>query len=187
MTDPAEVLELNKNYDFIVLSADRENGKISLGYKQLQKKPYEIAQEKYPVGSVVNGKVARLVKFGAFIELEPGIDGLVHVSQIKRGWIENAAEVLKEGDEVQVKVMGYENEKITLSIKELAPVEVKEVEVETSDNAESNVRSRKDEKGNKSKKNREIKEEDNEPREYVSGSHGATIGDLFKNLTVSAD
>ena len=184
VTDPAEVLELNKSYDFIVLSADRENGKISLGYKQLQKKPYEIAQEKYPVGSVVNGKVARLVKFGAFIELEPGIDGLVHVSQIKRGWIENAAEVLKEGDEVQVKVMGYENEKITLSIKELAPVEVKTVEVESNDNVEVNARSRKDEK-NRNKKNREIKDENDEPREYVSGSHCATIGDLFKNLTVS--
>ena len=188
VTDPSEVLELNKNYDFIVLAADRENGKISLGYKQLQKKPYEIAQEKYPIGSVVTGKVARLVKFGAFIELEPGIDGLVHVSQIKRGWIENAAEVLKEGDEVQVKVMGYDNEKITLSIKELCPEEVVEkADNDETDNGETSTQRKKDDKSNKFKKNKEAKEEDDEPREYVSGSQGATIGDLFKNLSVDSN
>ncbi len=182
VSDPSEVLELNKTYDFIVLSADRETGKISLGYKQLQKKPYEIAQEKYPVGSIVNGKVARIVKFGAFVELEPGIDGLVHVSQIKNGWIENAAEVLKEGDEVQVKVMGYEGEKITLSIKELLPDEP----VVAYQDEEGNPKA-KGEKGGKFKKNREIKEDDGEPREYVSGNHGVTLGDIFKNLTVSDD
>src|SRR5699024_6004350 len=123
VNDPSEVLEINKSYDFIVLSADRENSKISLGYKQLQKKPYEIAQEKYPVGSIITGKVARVVVFGAFVELEPGVDGLVHVSQIKHGWIQSALEALKEGDEVTVKVMSYDNEKITLSIKDLLPVE----------------------------------------------------------------
>lgn len=181
VSDPSEVLELNKTYDFIVLSADRATGKISLGYKQLQKKPYEIAQEKYPVGSVVTGKVARIVKFGAFVELEPGIDGLVHVSQIKNGWIENAAEVLKEGDEVQVKVMGYEGEKITLSIKELLP---EEPVAATAQDDESAPKA-KGEKGGKFKKNKEVKEDDGEPREYVSENHGVTLGDIFKNLTVS--
>ena len=179
VTDPSEVLELNKTYDFIVLSADRASGKISLGYKQLQKKPYEIAQEKYPVGSIVNGKVARIVKFGAFIELEPGIDGLVHVSQIKNGWIENAAEVLKEGDEVQVKVIGYDGEKITLSIKELLPEEP----VSPVNNEENE--SKKTDKNGKTKKGKETKEDDGEPREYVSENHGVTLGDLFKNLSVS--
>ena len=172
VNDPGEVLEINKNYDFIVLSADREAGKISLGYKQLQKKPYEIAQEKYPVGSVITGKVARIVKFGAFIELEPGIDGLVHVSQIKNGWIENASEVLKEGDEVQVKVMGYENEKITLSIKELLPAEP---EVKPEEEAK-----KEDKKGKKAPKEAKVTEE--EPREYISDNRGVTFGDLFKNI-----
>ena len=181
VSDPSEVLELNKTYNFIVLSADRATGKISLGYKQLQKKPYEIAQEKYPVGSVVTGKVARIVKFGAFVELEPGIDGLVHVSQIKNGWIENAAEVLKEGDEVQVKVMGYEGEKITLSIKELLP---EEPVAATAQDDESAPKA-KGEKSGKFKKNKEVKEDDGEPREYVSENHGVTLGDIFKNLTVS--
>ena len=118
---------------------------------------------------------------GAFVELEPGIDGLVHVSQIKNGWIENAAEVLKEGDEVQVKVMGYEGEKITLSIKELLPEEPVAVTAQDDESAPK----AKGEKGGKFKKNKEVKEDDGEPREYVSENHGVTLGDIFKNLTVS--
>ena len=186
VTDPGEILELNKNYDFIVLSVDREKEKIGLGYKQLQKKPYEIAQEKYPVGSVLTGKVARLVKFGAFVELEPGIDGLVHISQIKNGWIANASDVLKEGDEVQVKVLGYEppvsdeeDGRITLSIKELLP---DEPEVK----AESEEKPTKDEKKGK-RAPKEAKVADDEPREYISGNRGATFGDLFKNIDFADD
>lgn len=190
INDPGEVLEINKNYDFLVLSVDRENGKISLGYKQLQKHPSEIAQEKYPVGSVVNGKVARIVKFGAFVELEPGIDGLVHISQINREWIQNANDALKEGDEVQVKVMGYDNDKITLSIKELLP-ELPEVEEVVSDSKEErasartanfNKRLEGQEKGEKKeKRTRKSKDDDaGEPREYVSNGTGVTLGDLFK-------
>lgn len=186
ITDPSEVLELNKSYEFIVLSADRETGKISLSYKQLQKKPFEIAQEKYPVGTVLNGKVARLVDYGAFVELEPGIDGLVHISQIKNGWIKNPSEVLKEGDEVQVKIMGYENNKITLSIKELLPPEEEVVE-ETEAKEEDAPRAKKEEKSSKPRKAKEVKEEDNEPRQYVSENSGVTLGDLFKNLTVASD
>lgn len=195
INDPSEVLELNKNYDFIVLKADRETGKISLGYKQLQKHPSEIAQEKYPVGSVVKGKVARIVKFGAFVELEPGIDGLVHISQINHGWIQSANEALKEGDEVEVKVMNYDDDRITLSIKELIEppaVEEKAADVETaserpSRTANFNKRLEAADKGErKEKKARRVKEEsDNEPREYVSGGSGVTLGDLFKNITLN--
>ncbi len=180
--DPAEVLEINKNYDFIVLSADRESGKISLGYKQLQKKPYEIAQEKYPVGTIATGKVARIVSFGAFIELEPGIDGLVHVSQIKHGWTDNAAESLVEGQEVQVKVMKYEDDKITLSIKALIKEEPVEEPVQDKETAEVAPRNKKE---GKFKKVKEVKEEDNEPREYVSENKGVTLGDLFANINLN--
>lgn len=190
INDPGEVLEINKNYDFIVLAADRETGKISLGYKQLQKHPFEIAQEKYPVGSVVKGKVARLVKFGAFVELEPGIDGLVHISQINHGWIQSASEALKEGDEVEVKVMNYDGEKITLSIKELLPdVPAQEENSEDfvtdkpSRTASFNRRLEgQDSRGEKKeRRNRKFRDDsDDEPREYVSGSSGVTLGDLFK-------
>jgi len=189
INDPSEVLELNKNYDFIVLKADRETGKISLGYKQLQKHPVEIAQEKYPVGSVVKGKVARIVKFGAFVELEPGIDGLVHISQINHGWLQSASEALKEGDEVEVKVMKYEDDRITLSMKELIAPPVVEETVTEDDNVERPARNgnrRSEEKGDrKAKKPRHVKEEgDDEPREYVSGGSGVTLGDLFKGINL---
>ncbi len=197
ITDPGEVLEINKNYDFLVLSVDRENGKISLGYKQLQKRPTEIAQEKYPVGAVVKGKVARIVKFGAFVELEPGIDGLVHISQINRGWIQNASEALKEGDEVEVKVMAYDSDRITLSIKELLPElpaeepVVKEVEEKpASRTANFNKRLEGQEKTEKKEKRqrKEKTEDSGEPREYVSYSSGVTLGDLFKlNFNESED
>lgn len=191
INDPGEVLEINKNYDFLVLTVDRENGKISLGYKQLQKHPTEIAQEKYPVGSVVVGKVARIVKFGAFVELEPGIDGLVHISQINREWIQNANDALKEGDEVQVKVIGYDNDKITLSIKELLPelpheeIVIEESKEEKPSNRTANFNKRLEgqEKGEKKeRRTRKFRDDDSgEPREYVSSSgSGVTLGDLFK-------
>lgn len=189
---PSEVLELNKTYEFVVKSIERsedgKNDKISLSYKDLQKKPWEIAMEKYPVGTVLTGKVARIMSYGAFVELEPGIDGLVHISQINHGWISNAAEALKEGDEVEVKVMSYDKERITLSIKELLEAPAPE-EKETTEGAERpsrttafNKRLEGQDKGErKEKKPRRVKEEDDgEPREYVSNGNNVTLGDLFK-------
>ncbi len=199
ITDPGEVLEINKSYDFLVLGVDREKNKISLGYKQLAKRPVEIAQEKYAIGSVVRGKVARLVKFGAFIELEPGIDGLVHVSEIGHGWIQNASEVLKEGDEVDVKIVNFDDDKITLSIKALLPepVEASEpVSVDADAEGKKSARpsrlksfnSRLDsaEKPEPRERRRRDNREENsdEPREYVSSSVGVTFGDLFKNIKI---
>lgn len=196
ITDPGEFLEINKSYDFIVLSVDRANDKISLGYKQLQKRPWEIAQEKYPVGTVVKGKVARLAKFGAFVELEPGIDGLVHISQINRGWVANASEVLKEGEEVDVKIMKYEDDKITLSIKELLPEVAQPVEEEKASDSAFSAPAEKpnrmaafnkrlegamgDKNDRRDRKRKKDYENDDEPREYVSSGSGVTLGDYFK-------
>jgi 4-hydroxy-3-methylbut-2-enyl diphosphate reductase len=119
VADPSKVLEINGIYDFVVLKVDREANKISLGYKQLQRKPYDMAYEKFPVGSIVTGKVERIKDFGAFISLDEGVDGLVHVSQISHDWIKNANDVLKVGDEITAKVMSFDENKITLSMKEL--------------------------------------------------------------------
>ena len=153
-------------------------GKISLGYKQLQKHPIEIAQEKYPEGSVVKGKVVRIVSFGAFVEIEPGIDGLVHISQINRTRTNDVHDVLNEGDEVEVKVLKYDGDKINLSIKELLPVETA---TETAEESEERHSAKSSEKGEKKeRKAKKIKEDsDDEPREYVSGNSGVTLGDLF--------
>jgi len=209
INDPSEVLEINKSYDFVVIKVDRENGKVSLGYKQLQKKPYELAAEKYSVGDVIKGKVERIKDFGAFIEIEPGIDGLVHVSEIGYKWIANANEALKIGEEVDAKIIGFENNKITLSIKQLLPPpEVMPVE-ETSSSSYSSSSSASSEssaerpsrssrfakraegaadtgKDRRDRRPRFDKEDNGEPREWVTPSNGgATFADLFKDFDLN--
>lgn len=116
---PNEVLELNKEYEFVIIKVDAENYKVSLSYKLLQKRPYEIAQEKYPVGSIVKGKVQTIVNFGAFISIEPGVDGLVHVSNISDKRLNSPADVLKVGDEVEAKVISFVDNRMALSIKDV--------------------------------------------------------------------
>ena len=189
--DPATVLEINKSYEFVVLKADRENDKVSLGYKQLQKQPYELAAEKYHVGDVIKGKVERIKDFGAFISIEPGIDGLVHVSEICHKWISHASEVLKVGDEVEAKIISFEKNKITLSIKALQDAPVAEAvadeegEEKPSRTARFNKRAAAADDSFKEKKERRSRQaaEDDEPHEYVtSTSVGATMADLFKSI-----
>ena len=198
ITDPAEVIEIGKTYDFVVLSADREKNKVSLGYKQLQKKPYEIAAEKYPVGTVIKGKVERIQKFGAFVTIEPGIDGLVHVSEIAHKWIEDANDALKVGDEVEAKIISFDDTKITLSMKALieAPA-VEEVQEEAapaegeekaSRTAKFNKRAAQATEAGKEKKERKGKrvEDDDEPHEYISSSSmGAKFAALFKDVDLN--
>jgi len=114
-----DIVKIGQRYDFVVLTFDREKNRVSLGYKQLQPKPWEIAVEKYPVGTVAKGKVARITKFGAFVELEPGIDALCFLSEISHTWIQNVSEALKIGDEVEGKIIKNEEDgrKLTFSIK----------------------------------------------------------------------
>ena len=116
-----DVLKVGDEIEVSVLAMDREKGTISLGYKQLHAKPWEFAFEKYPVGSVVKGKVVRLAAFGAFVNLEPGIDGLVHISEITDHYIKKVEEALAVGQEVNVMVLDVnpEAKKISLSIKAL--------------------------------------------------------------------
>ena len=125
--NPAEVLEINKEYQFQILKIDADKQRVSIGYKQLQPKPWALVDEKYNVGDVITGKVVRIVSFGAFVEVEKGIDGLVHVSQISNKWLENPLTALTVGEEVQAKIMAIdsEKEKMTLSIKVLLPEEPK--------------------------------------------------------------
>ncbi|MDE7329752.1 MAG: S1 RNA-binding domain-containing protein, partial [Clostridia bacterium] len=118
-----DVLEIGKVYEFLVLKIDAENKKVSIGYKQLQPQPWDLADGKYNVGDVVHGKVVRIVPFGAFVEVEKGIDGLVHVSQITHERIETPATALNVGDEVDAKIIAIDIEarKMNLSIKALLP------------------------------------------------------------------
>lgn len=123
VNNPQDVLTIGETYEFVVLALDREKNRVSLGYKQLQPQPWQVAEEKYAVGSVVTGTVARVVPFGAFIQLDKSIDGLLHVSNVSWEWIEDINQVLKVGDEVQVEVLEFDGERkrITLSRKSLLP------------------------------------------------------------------
>lgn len=196
--DPSLVLKIGETYDFVVLKMDRESGRISLGYKQLQKKPYELAAEMYPVGTVIKGKVERIFPFGAFISIADGVDGLVHVSQISHNWIKDANEVLKVGDEVEAKIISFEDNRITLSIKDLLPApEAGEAEeaAESESGEERTARrasrmkkfAEKLDASEEKRERRPRKESSNEPKEWVSGSSSATLGDLFKNLNLQLD
>ncbi|MCH5155471.1 MAG: S1 RNA-binding domain-containing protein, partial [Clostridiales bacterium] len=116
---PDEVLEIGKTYDFLVLKADREKQRVSLGYRELQPHPFDKCMEKHPVGSVVQGKLISVLPYGAFVEIEPGVEGLVHVSEAAATYVKDITEVLHPGDTVTVKVLAYDEQhrKTTLSIR----------------------------------------------------------------------
>lgn len=118
---PSEVLKEGQQVQVKVLSVDKENERISLSIKETLPGPWDDVSDKLPVGSVLNGKVVRLVSFGAFVEVLPGVEGLVHISQIAHKHIATPQEVLKEGQEVEVKVLDVnpEEKRLSLSIKAL--------------------------------------------------------------------
>ncbi len=117
ITNPKEVLKEGQEVEVIILDVDKEKGKISLSLKDSSNNPWATATEKYPVGSVTEGKVVRMVPFGAFIELEAGVDGLVHISQIANKHVEKPEDELKIGEMIKVKVLevNAEQKKISLS------------------------------------------------------------------------
>ena len=118
---PAEVLKVGQEIDVMVLDVDRDRERVSLGLKQTTVNPWETIQEQFPVGSRVSGKVVNLAAYGAFIEIAPGIEGLVHISEFS--WtkrVARASDMLAMGDEVQVVVLSVdiENQKIALGIRQ---------------------------------------------------------------------
>jgi len=117
---PSDALSIGQEIEVLILGVDREKERISLGYKQLQPKPWTKAAEKYPIGSIVEGKVVRIVPFGAFVALEPTIDGLIHISQVGIHRIEKVEDEIKVGDVVRCKVLdvNVEAKRISLSRKD---------------------------------------------------------------------
>ena len=116
-----DVLKIGQTVDVKIIGLDKEAKKLSLSIKELMDKPWDNAKEKYPEDSIVLGKVVRLNDFGAFVELEPGVDGLVHISKISHNRIEHPSEVLKVGEEIKAKILSVdeENKRISLSIKDI--------------------------------------------------------------------
>ena len=117
---PSDALSIGQEIEVLILGVDREKERISLGYKQLQPKPWTKAAEKYPIGTIVEGKVVRIVPFGAFVALEPTIDGLIHISQVGIHRIEKVEDEIKVGDIVRCKVLdvNVEAKRISLSRKD---------------------------------------------------------------------
>ena len=118
---PSEVLKVGDTVNVYVKGLDRENGKISLGYKRAEDNPWVKLEREYPVGTVCDAKIVGMTQFGAFASVIPGIDGLIHISQIADHRIEKPQDVLKVGDEVQVKItdIDFERHRVSLSIRAL--------------------------------------------------------------------
>ncbi len=119
---PSEILEVGQEIECVVLEVDKENHKISLGLKQLEPNPWEVAAEKYPKGTRVSGTVRNLTTFGAFVEIEEGIEGLIHISDIS--WtkrVNHPSEFFKRGQKIEavVQEIDTENHRIALGYKQL--------------------------------------------------------------------
>jgi len=118
---PSEILKVGQEIDVMVLDVDRDRERVSLGLKQTQPNPWDAIQEQFPVGARVSGKVVNLTTYGAFVEIAPGVEGLVHISEFS--WtkrVARASDMLNVGDEVQVVVLSIdmENQKIALGIRQ---------------------------------------------------------------------
>lgn len=195
---PSDVLKIGESYEFIILKANRETNRVSLGYKQLQKKPYELAAEKYPVGSVITGKVRSVFPYGIFVLIERDVDGLVPVSELSRSYVKNPADLYKEGDEVTAQVIKFNDNKITLSIKALLPEEEKKADdVEISDEEYQEAKEKRASRNAKKfekpanaaprKKPAKKAAEEEETTSWQSESTGATLGDLFNLMNFASD
>lgn len=123
VTDPSEVVNKGDEVSAIVLSVQKEEGKISLGIKQTEHNPWDDVEAKYPLGTSVQAEVKSLTNYGAFVELEPGIEGLIHISDMS--WIKKVShpsEIFKKGDKVEAIILSVDKEskKITLGVKQLS-------------------------------------------------------------------
>ena len=118
---PSKLVSIGETIEAVVLKVDPNEEKISLGMKQTEQDPWMVLPLKYPVGTRINGKVRNLTSFGAFVEIEPGIDGLIHISDMS--WtkrVQHPSEVVKKGDAVDVVILNIdaENKRISLGLKQ---------------------------------------------------------------------
>ena len=133
---PSEVLEIGQTVKVKVLDIDRERQRISLGLKQTQSDPWQQVLDSYGEGDVVEGRVTKVVTFGAFVEILPGVEGLVHISELASHHVENPREVVSQGDPVNVLILEIDGERRRLSLS-LKRVEEGAVPVPRADGAES--------------------------------------------------
>ena len=116
VADPTKVVKPGDRVQVMVLAVDQEKKRVSLGLKQLQKDPWSSAVEDFPVGMVTESTITRLMDFGAFAELSPGVEGLIHISELSTHRVSHTGQVVKPGDKVQVKVLAVDLEKKRISL-----------------------------------------------------------------------
>lgn len=156
---PSDVVKEGDKVQVKVLKVDKDNERISLSIKETQSGPWAVAAEKFKKGDVVSGTVKRLASFGAFVEIAPGVEGLVHVSQIANRHVKSPSEVLKEGQTVNVKVLEVNpaEQRVSLSIRALEEEKAEQVEQASR------------------REHQQFQQENNQ-------SLGVTLGDLFGDL-----
>ncbi|MBN2189613.1 MAG: 30S ribosomal protein S1, partial [Candidatus Aureabacteria bacterium] len=134
---PSEILKKGDLVEAQIISIDKDNKKIALGMKQLQPDPWEQVKDSFKIGDVVKGKVNKITKFGAFVEIGEGVEGLIHISQLSDKPVEKVTDVLKEGQEVEAMVIKVEKDerKIALSLKDAAEPKTGGNKEETEDSS----------------------------------------------------
>ena len=141
---PSEVLQEGQKIRVKIEKVDLQTGKIGLSYRDLLEHPWVNIEDKFPVDSVVTGTVSRIAKFGAFVKLAPGVEGLIHISELSHGRVPNVGSVVTEGQDVEVKVLSVDPDaqRIALSMKAVLPEPERDEEVvaATEQNAESEAK-----------------------------------------------
>ncbi|AIG65661.1 30S ribosomal protein S1 [Weissella tructae] len=180
VSQPSDVLAVGDDVKVKILGLDPEKERISLSIKATQPGPWEAAAENAPEGTVLEGTVKRVVDFGAFVEVFPGVEGLVHVSQIAHKHVNNPADVLTAGDKVNVKVLEVnpDKQRLSLSIKALEEAPEREENASSSNNNNGGDRPRRQRRPRQeaAPKNYSTSEEEG------SATLGDAFGDIFKDF-----
>ena len=172
---PSDVLEVGQEVEVKILKANRDKNRVSLGLKQLTEKPFDAFANNNKVGDVVEGEVVNLLDFGAFLKLDEGVEGLVHVSQISNEHVQKPSDVLNVGDKLEVKILEIdaENQRISLSRRALLePAQSSRENSESSRPASSSNNRKKDSKSH----NKNESNDDN--------SFGSNLGELLDDLNL---
>ncbi|MBY7658171.1 30S ribosomal protein S1 [Lactiplantibacillus plantarum] len=185
---PADVLKVGQEVTVKILSVDADRERVSLSIKATLPEPWDGIEEKAPQGAVLDGKVKRLTSFGAFVEVFPGVEGLVHISQISHQHIATPNDVLKVGQEIKVKVLDVrpDEKRLALSIKAL---EEKPQTADDDSESQPERRSNNNRRRNNNRDNRTASERStaNAPEESTGFTLGDLIGDELKNAESNND
>lgn len=168
---PQDALEIGQEVEVKILKANREKNRVSLGLKHLQEKPFDAFISKHKVGDKVEGEVVNLLDFGAFLKLEEGVEGLVHVSQLSNEHVEKPSDILNVGDKLEVKILEIDEENQRISLSKRALMEPKQT-----------VRENKELKERRPKKERKQSKVE---KEESSDSFGSNLGALLDELDLN--